>query len=161
MMRDLSPEQLRQDVTVNLPLSVLLRLAETQPPAAAPVPSAMLGALPMIGADFHGGKYAGLSIEDGKPVALVLLSGEIEDVSWDKAVAWATERGASLPSRIDQLVLFKNLKSEFQEAVYWSGEQLADDAGYAWGQDFGYGYQNCWPKGTTGHACAVRRISIQ
>jgi hypothetical protein len=46
-----------------------------------------------------------------------------------------------LPSRIDQLVLFKSVKSEFKDAYYWSGEQRAADVGYAWGQGFGYGYQ--------------------
>ena len=117
-------------------------------------------ALPAIGADWNGGKYAGLSIEDNRPVALVLLAGDEGDLTWDKAVAWAEKQGGVLPSRIDQIVLFRNLKSEFKAECYWSGEQRASGSACAWGQDFSFGGQGYWRKDDETRARAVRRYPI-
>lgn len=130
------------------------------PQPAAPIIRTGEG-LPAIGTEWQGGIYAGLSIDDNKPVALVLLPGSIEDATWDKAGTWAKEQGGELPSRIDQLVLFKNLKSEFKEAAYWSGEQCAGLSDCAGTQSFNYGGQGGWRKDTTYHARAVRRIPLQ
>jgi hypothetical protein len=102
--------------------------------------------LPEIGAQWNGGICAGPSIHDNKPVGLVLLPGEIEAATWGAASEWAKKQGGELPSRIDQLVLLKNLKREFKEAYYWSGEEHAGDSAYAWSQDFGTGGQFCWHK---------------
>lgn len=157
MKNDLNAEQLRQEVTVALPLSVILRITEQQAVAAAPVRA---GTLPAIGSTYGGGIYAGLSVDGEQPVALVLLPDE-ESLPWNDAVAWAEKQGGALPSRIDQLVLFKNLKAEFKEAWYWSGEQYAGCSVYAWYQYFGDGYQNNGLKDDECRARAVRRLPIQ
>jgi hypothetical protein len=115
--------------------------------------------LPRIGAEWNGGIYAGLSIADNAPIALVLLPGD-EKLNWNEAVAWAEKQGDILPSRFDQLVLFKNLKSQFQETWYWSGEQYASDADYAWYQGFAGGYQSLYHKSYSLRARAVRRVKI-
>ena len=116
---------------------------------------------PRVGAPWEGGIYAGLTVHENEPMALVLLPGEKEDIGWEKAKAWAAEQGGELPSRVDQLILFKNLKSEFKDAWYWSGEQYAGGSGYAWGQGFGDGGQGGWRKVNGFRARAVRRLPIQ
>jgi hypothetical protein len=157
MRNDLTTEQLKQPVNVTLPLGTVLRLAESEP---APIRIAVKRDLPAIGADYEGGKYAGVSIENEQPVALVLLGGEAEDINWKDAGEWALKQGGVLPSRIDQLVLFKHLKSEFKETWYWSGEQYAGSDAYAWCQGFGYGGQGNGRKGYNCRARAVRRVKI-
>lgn len=160
MKNDLRDEHLRQEVTVTLPLAVVLRIAEHSPSAAAAQAPSRFGDLPSIGAKWNGGVYAGLSVDSEQPVALVLLSGD-EKMDWNAAVAWAEKQGGVLPSRVDQLVLFRNLKSEFQGSWYWSGEQSAGDSGGAWCQDFDYGNQYAGAKDGYFRARAVRRIPIQ
>jgi hypothetical protein len=115
---------------------------------------------PAIGAAYQGGICAGLSLHEGKPVELILLPGEREEITWAAAVKWAEEQGGTLPSRIDQLVLLANLKAEFKEAYYWSGAQTADDERWAWCQSFGYGNQSTNTKGGKLRARAVRRAAI-
>ena len=116
--------------------------------------------LPAIGAEYQGGIYAGLSIHENHAVALVLLPGD-EVLPWDAARAWATKQGGTLPSRIDQLVLFQNLKAQFKEAAYWSCAPYAGHASYAWYQDFTNGTQYYDRKGSQLRARAVRRLPIQ
>lgn len=115
---------------------------------------------PRIGGALGGGIYAGLSIEDERQVLLVLLPGD-EELNWKDAGAWAEKQGGVLPSRIDQLVLFKNLKGEFQGRAYWSSEQCAGDGACAWCQGFTYGGQGDYLKSTGLRARAVRRSTIQ
>ena len=117
--------------------------------------------LPAIGEAYEGGIYAGLTLHNGAPHKLVLLPGEAEDVDWKKALAWATKQGGELPSRIDQLVLLQNLKREFKDAWYWSGESYAGDDAYAWGQGFSYGTQGNLHKDYETRARAVRRLPIE
>lgn len=119
-----------------------------------------IGALPAIGDTWNGGKYAGPSLHDNQPVALVLLPGDEDGLTWDKAVKWADKRGGVLPSRIDQLVLFQNLKAEFKPECYWSGETPASDSASAWNQYFDDGDQLFWHKGGKYRAVAVRRYPI-
>jgi hypothetical protein len=116
---------------------------------------------PEIGEKTGHGIYAGLSIHEGKPVELYLLDGESDAIAWKDAISWAeTVAGGQLPSRFDQLVLLKNLKSEFKEECYWSGEQHADDERWAWYQYFGNGNQNYDRKDYELRARAVRRVAI-
>ena len=112
-----------------------------------------------IGEAYQGGIYAGMSLHEGLPVELVLLPGD-EELKWEDAKAWAEKQGGSLPSRIDQLVLLQNLKSEFKERAYWSSEHYAGDSAYAWYQTFSYGYQDDTHKGGRLRARAVRRLPI-
>jgi hypothetical protein len=96
-----------------------------------------------VGEHTKDGIYAGLSVYDNRAVELYLLDGESDEIAWKGAVAWAeTVAGGVLPSRVDQLVLLKNLKSEFKAECYWSGEQTADDERWAWCQYFGNGNQS-------------------
>jgi hypothetical protein len=107
-----------------------------------------------------GERYAGLLLtEEGKPSHhLVLLPGESEDVNWEAAKSAAKKAGGELPSRREQSLLFANLKSEFKAAWYWSSEQSSE--GYAFGQDFDYGYQFSSYKKYGGRARFVRRSSV-
>jgi hypothetical protein len=159
MKNDLRAEHLSQEVTVVLPLGVLLRITEQVPQPTAAAPGAFAN-LPSIGAAYQGGIYAGLSVENERPVALVLLQGD-ESLAWHDAAPWAEKQGGVLPSRIDQLVLFKNLKGEFKEAWYWSGEQFAGYEDSAWFQGFGFGGQYDGRKGDHYRVRAVRRLPIQ
>ena len=162
MKNDLAQEQLQQLVDVTLPLGVVLRIANGEEPRALNINyiTRDAGNLPAIGAEYQGGIFAGVSLENERPVALVLLPGEFEG-AWDKAKAWAEERPGSLPSRIDQLVLLKNLKSEFKPEWYWSAEPYAAAAGYAWGQGFNDGGQYYTNASSKLRARAVRRLPIQ
>lgn len=152
------------EATITLPgevaaMAYLERLLDESRPMEVLVPTTKR-AVPAFGADFHGGKYAGLTVQDNDPHELVLLPGEFQG-PWEKAKAWAEEQGGVLPSRFDQLVLFKNLKSEFKEAWYWSGEPYAGGADCAWDQSFGSGGQGCNDVSSSNRARAVRRIVIQ
>lgn len=172
MNNDLSAEQLRQPVTITLPLSTILSIVELEfQPKGQPLylrnrPATGLPAIGATWANFdpasgdQSGIYAGLSIENERPVALVLLPGELPDLDWVQAMRWAQEQGNTLPSRIDHLVLYKNLKREFKEEAYWSDAPSAGDDSFAWYQHFGYGLQSTSHKSRKLRARAVRRIAI-
>ena len=93
-------------------------------------------------------------------MALVLLLGD-ESLNWKDAVAWAEKQGGVLPSRIDQLVLWKNVKDQFKGEWYWSGEQYAPSYVSAWCQLFNYRTQTNYRKNDFYRARAVRRLTIQ
>lgn len=107
-----------------------------------------------------GERYAGLLLDErGKPSHhLVLLPGDVEDVTWDAAKSAANQAAGDLPSRREQSLLFANLKSEFKAAWYWSSEQSSED--YAFSQDFSYGSQLNFNKEFEGRARVVRRSSV-
>jgi hypothetical protein len=159
MKNDLTAEQLQQPITVTLPLGVVLNINGNEDSVFVHT-SAPRGTdgLPTIGHPLQNGIFAGLSLEDERPVALILLPGDIE-ADWNKAAAWAKEQGGALPSRIDQLVLFKNLKRELKEEAYWSDTPLAGDDADAWYQLFN-GSQGTSLKVSKLRARAVRRIAI-
>lgn len=87
-----------------------------------------------------------------------LLPGEAVGVTWEEAVAWAKEQGGELPTRQEMLVLYANLKDEFQADWYWS-EQREVYPDYAWMQHFGFGNQFYDHKSIQSRARAVRRIN--
>ena len=114
-----------------------------------------------------GEHYAGIVIgKDGEPsYHLVLLPGQADDITWDKAMEWAGKQGgeyvASLPTRREQALLYANLKEEFEERVYWSCEAHESESGWAWCQRFSYGdYQIITPQTLELRARAVRRVPI-
>ena len=111
----------------------------------------------------QGERYAGLILNDqGKPSHhLVLLPGEAEDKTWEQALAWAAEQGGELPTRAEQSLLFANLKGEFQDAYYWSGQAHETNSSWAWFQYFTDGYQYYGPKDYEFRARAVRRLVIE
>jgi len=169
MKNDLTTEQLLQPVTVTISLGAVLRLAEldARGPHAAPPAGRydiLPDCLPSIGspwddASIKGGIYAGITVHDNTPMALVLLPASAERKTWQEAREWVQLQGGELPSRFDSLVLFKNLKSEFEEAYYWTSEE-AGNADCAWIASFGYGSQR-WGHKSYGYRCrAVRRVAI-
>ena len=109
-----------------------------------------------------GEHYAGIILgKDGEPDHhLVLLPGDAESVNWGQAKEFASKAGGELPTRREQSLLFANLKEQFQPRWYWSDNQHASDAGYAWVQNFLYGYQNYYHKNYYYRARAVRRLVI-
>ena len=112
-----------------------------------------------IGDAWHEGIYAGRSIHENEPVELVLLPEEFSG-NWKNAIAWAKAQGGELPSRIDLLVLWQNLCDQFKPDWYWSAEQYAGDASFAWYQSFDDGYQTSSHQYGELRARAVRRITI-
>jgi hypothetical protein len=75
-----------------------------------------------------------------------------------------------LPSRLQLLLAYHELatvkafaegaKEAFDRNWYWSSTQHAEYAGYAWGQDFGDGLQDCGHEGYEFRARAVRTIKL-
>jgi hypothetical protein len=106
--------------------------------------------------------YAGITCDDnGMPSHhLILLPGEAEGVNWLEAIEWATKSGGELPTRPEQALLYANLKGQFQEEWYWSGEQHAIDSDCAWIQGFSGGNQYNYHESRKGRARAVRRLPI-
>lgn len=150
-------------ISIPIPRSVIAgiildRLDGILGPAAA---AEVVGGTPAIGAALGRGIYAGMTIHEEKPYALILLPGEAESVNWKDAIEWAKQQGGELPSRFDQLVLFKNLKREFKDAWYWSGASSAQDDVYAWSQGFYFGNQGSTHKSYSFRARAVRRLVIE
>lgn len=110
-----------------------------------------------------GEHYAGIILnEDGTPSHhLVLLPNTPTDaLNWQAAKDWAKRIGGEIPTRREQSLLYANLKGQFEERWYWSSEQHAADAYYAWCQDFGLGYQDYDHKINELRARAVRRLTI-
>lgn len=101
----------------------------------------------------------GLTLHEGKPHHLILLAGD-DSMPWKEAVAWAKKQGGDLPSRIDMLVLFKHLRGEFKRDWYWTSEEGAGSADYAWLQRFFSGSQSSGRKSYDFRCRAVRRVAI-
>lgn len=121
------------------------------------VPLTVAFALPELA---KGETYAGILLKDGKPAHhLVLLPGHT-NANWKDAVAWAKKQGGELPTRKEQALLFANAAEQFESRWYWSGEQLAGGAGYAWGQGFGNGGQGNNHESGKALGRAVRRVPL-
>ena len=131
-----------------------------QEPSALFFPEATINLAP-------GEHYAGLVIgKDGEPsYHLVLLPGQADDITWEKAMEWASKQGgdsvASLPTRREQALLYANLKEEFEERAYWSCEAHESESGWAWYQTFYYGHQYLLRRDAELRARAVRRLPIE
>lgn len=112
----------------------------------------------------EGEHYAGIILgkEPGTGHHLILLPHESEaEMNWVNALKWAASVGGELPTRREQSLLYANLKDQFKPTGYWSSEQHADDADYAWMQHFLNGLQYDYPKVNEWRARAVRRLIIQ
>jgi hypothetical protein len=109
-----------------------------------------------------GEHYAGILLDDKGALAhhLVLLAGDTK-LSWADAGAWAKKQGGELPTRREHSLLFANLKGKFERDWYWSSEQYAGGADWAWSQHFGHGNQYCYGKSVKLRARAVRRVPIR
>ena len=151
------------EATITVPgelaaMAYLEKLLDESRPMPFHTPPARI--VPAIGAQFEGGIYAGLTVVDNDPQELVLLPDSFKG-TWAECAKWAEQQGGRLPSRIDQNVLFKNLKGEFEDAYYWSGEQCAGIDASAWYQYFGDGDQGYGLKDVTYRCRAVRSLSIR
>lgn len=109
-----------------------------------------------------GESYAGLILgKDGQPgYHLVLLPGEVEEVSWGTASAWAAQAGGELPTRRELSLLLANLREQFHRVWYWSSEQCEARSQLVWGQNFASGIQTMYGRPFRGRARAVRRVPI-
>ncbi len=131
-----------------------------QEPSALFLPEATINLAP-------GEHYAGIIIgKDGEPSHhLVLLPGQAEDITWEKAMEWAGNQGgeyvASLPTRREQALLYANLKEEFEERAYWSCEAHESESGWAWYQYVLRGTQDSSSRSLELRARAVRRLVIE
>lgn len=110
-----------------------------------------------------GEHYAGIIVgKDGEAsYHLILLPGEADSANWAQAKEFAKRAGGDLPTRREQSLLYANLKEQFKEAWYWSGEQSASGSGYAWVQYFYDGGQDYYRKSSYYRARAVRRLPIK
>ncbi|MFA6121884.1 MAG: hypothetical protein WCT35_04725 [Sideroxydans sp.] len=108
-----------------------------------------------------GEAYAGILLgKNGDPDHhIILLPGQANDVTFQQAQEFAAKAGGDLPTRREQSLLFANLKEEFEERWYWSGEKHSDTR-FAWNQLFAYGFQDVLFTSSTCRARAVRRIII-
>lgn len=109
-----------------------------------------------------GEQYAGLLLgKDGAPDQhIILIPGQANDVTFKQAQEFAAKAGGDLPTRREQALLYANLKEQFDDRWYWSGE-MHSDTRFAWCQDFHYGGQFSLNTDSSCRARAVRRISIE
>ena len=118
--------------------------------------------------EWEGGIYAGIVRGDlGEPdYRLIVCESEQAKINWQDAKAWVAGlvvddcRDFTLPKRKEQAVLFGNVPEMFEKDWYWSNEQYAGLAEYAWIQGFGLGTQLNGLKDYDCRARAVRRIPI-
>ena len=110
--------------------------------------------------------YAGLiGNANGEAYHLILLPGDNDGATWQAQLEWAKSIGGDLPDRVEQALLFKHFKGEFQERAYWSNTPCEPDddeeeSSWAWFQDLHGGDQHHGPKGIEFRARAVRRLPI-
>lgn len=108
-----------------------------------------------------GEKYAGGIIAlDRAVLHVILLPASTVELPWSEGNTWAKEQGGSLPDRLEQLLLWTHLREDFEKKAYWSCEQSANYASWAWCQDF-YGGTQGYGNESAKLACrAVRRVLI-
>lgn len=108
-------------------------------------------------------QYVGaiVSANGAKREHIILLPGEVEDMSWQAAMDWAASIGGHLPARNEQSLLFANCKAHFVASWYWSNTQNVAGPYYAWMQGFNDGNQYNARKSNKFRARAVRRILIE
>lgn len=124
--------------------------------------------IPPLGAEWHGGIYAGIVRgADGAPDYHLILGPEApKALKWQPAMDWAASldidghHDFALPTRREQSLLFANTGEHFKRDYYWSGAQYAGDDEYAWIQSFGNGYQFSYHKSYSYWARAVRRVTF-
>ena len=106
--------------------------------------------------------YAGAIINpDGTGNRIILLPEDKDEIKWQDAMQWAESIGGHLPDRVEQALLFKCLKDEFEEEVYWSCEESTSSTELAWYQSFFSGIQSSNGKDFKLSARAVRRVEIK
>ena len=108
----------------------------------------------------EGERYIGGTIAaDGTVTHVILLPGDIK-ANWQKSGEWAASIGGTLPTRVEQALLFATARDAFKQDAYWSCQEEEPESGWAWFQNFTYGGQYDYRKGTELRARAVRRLVI-
>lgn len=92
---------------------------------------------------------------------VILLPGDNDGATWQHQKEWAASVGGELPTRIEQALLWKNCREHFKQDWYWSSEEHAYAAGWAWIQNFGSGNLSSLQQDLQLRARAVRRLPIQ
>jgi hypothetical protein len=168
MKNDLTEEQLKQPVTVTLPLGVVLNINGNEDsvfvePSGAERLAHLKTSRPNIGSKGLYGIYAGnVRAAGNEPDGILEVLGEAPGkMTWSDAIKWAELIGGRLPTRAEQAVLFGNVPELFQKEWYWSGEQYAGADAWAWYQFFDNGGQYYGGKDYELRARAVRRLAIQ
>ena len=93
-------------------------------------------------------------------IHVILRPGDNDDASWQHQKEWAASIGAELPTRLEQALLWQNCREHFKDDWYWSSEEHASDAGWAWYQTFNYGCHINITQLNQLRARAVRRLPI-
>lgn len=124
----------------------------------------------------EGGIYAGIMRgREGSPDYHLIVGPEIDESIWNNADddIWRSaqtkadelcqdgHKDFTLPFRAEQALLFANVPELFKKEHYWSREQHAEHADYAWCQHFGNVIQDYGYKSNNIRARAVRRLIIQ
>jgi len=160
----------RNGVTIQVDMDVVMKmLAERL--AAGQMPTTLYNAtVQRIGTIWpgEGGIYAGVMRgRDGGPDYHLIVGPEYDsELQWQPAMDWAAginvdkHNDFTLPYRREQALLFANVPELFKREYYWSREQHAESADYAWGQFFGGGNQYYDLKDGEWRARAVRRLVI-
>ena len=109
-----------------------------------------------------GERWAGLILkENGKPdYHLFKLPGQLDKTNYAGALAYAKKQGGEPPTLRDLALMRTNLRAQFQDKWYWSGEESRSSSGWAWMQGFANGGQSSDSKGFEVCAVAVRRVFI-
>lgn len=107
--------------------------------------------------------YVGMisSADGSRQHHIILLPGDIDNINWKDATAWATSIGGELPDRVESALLYATQKEQFHDDWYWTREPHASDASYAWCQHFVNGFQNNNHIYYQLRARAVRRLPIE
>ena len=111
-----------------------------------------------------------LSYSNGLANTVAMAKAGSALAKWARAIEIDSHGDWYLPSRLEALVLFGELRQVkafdagkpegFEKSWYWTSTQYAGEAGYAWYQTFNTGDQDGTHKYGTLRARAVRRIAI-
>lgn len=122
---------------------------------------------PRIGSSlWNGGVYAGIVRGGENDYHLIANEAEGKGLSWENARSWASNltpyagRSWRPPTRRDQAILYGNAPELFAKEWYWSGEEYAPNAAYAWAQNFRYCTQLRYRRNYEFRARAVLHIPV-
>ena len=101
-----------------------------------------------------------INAESGVGYHLTLLALRDKRDNWQAQKDWAAGLDADLPNRIESAILQAEMAPRFEKAGYWTNEQHSSEPGWAWYQNFNYGYQYDTHTVYELFACAVRRLPI-
>lgn len=115
-----------------------------------------------------GGYFAGLGIgPDGTPHLVYVHVARPGKMKWQEYIDWCKTLEADGHTdfrpilRPDGALAYATMKDKFSDDDwYWTGEEVAGYAVFAWIQHFGYGDQGSGRKGNRFLACAVRSEPI-